>query len=110
VVLPGTSAREVHLLFQDAGPPLEIAELFLYGPDEPEQPAAGQAAAQAALQAARRGDWDEARERYREAARLEPHRASRHAAVARSTWRAQHRRRPDVESLDDGGPELVARR
>jgi hypothetical protein len=110
VVLPGTSAREVRLLFQDAGPPLEIAELFLYGPDEPEQPAAGQAAAEAALQAARRGDWDEARERYREAARLEPHRAARHAAVARSTWRARHRRLLDVESLDDGGPELVARR
>ena len=34
VVLPGTSAREVRLIFQDAGPPLGVIEVFLYGPDE----------------------------------------------------------------------------
>lgn len=110
VVLPGGTARQVRLLFQESGPPLGVAEVFLYGLDEPEHPAAGHGAAEAAFEAARRGDWAEAVTRYREAARLEPGRAAFHAAVARATWRAQQRRRLDVESLDDGGPALVSRR
>jgi hypothetical protein len=111
VVLPAeAAARQVRLLFQEAGPPLGVAEVFLYGPGEAEQPARGRASAESAYDAVRGGDWDEALARYREAARLEPHRASFHAAVARVSWRVPRRRRLDVESLDDGGPAFVARR
>jgi hypothetical protein len=110
VVLPGTVAHEVRLLFQEAGPPLGIVEVFLYGPDEIVRPRAGGAAAERAYRAVRTGDWDEAVAEYAEALRSEPERASYHAALARAEWRARGRRRLDVESLDDGGPELVERR
>jgi hypothetical protein len=110
VVLPGTSASEVRLVFQDAGPPLEVTEVFLYGPDEEARPAAGAVAAESAYAAARRGDWDEAVRLYAEALRAEPDRASYHACLARAEWRAGRRRHLDVESVDDGGAALVQRR
>jgi hypothetical protein len=110
VVLPGTSASEVRLIFQDAGPPLGVVEVFLYGPDEVARPAAGAAAEEDAYSAARRGDWDSAVRLYGDALRAEPDRASYHACLARAEWRARGRRHLDVESLDDGGPPLVERR
>jgi hypothetical protein len=110
VVLPGTRTGEVRLLFQDAGPPLGVFEVFLYGPDEVAVAAGGSAAAESAYAAARRGDWDEAVRLYGEALRAEPDRASYHACLARAQWRAARRRHLDVESLDDGGPALVERR
>jgi len=110
VVLPGSRASEVRLLFQETGPPLGVQEVFLYGPDEAARPLAGSAAAEAALAAARRNDWDEAVRRYGEAVRAEPDRAAYHACLARAQWRAGRRRHLDVESLGDGGPELVGRR
>jgi hypothetical protein len=110
VVLPGTSASEVRLIFQDAGPPLGVIEVFLYGPDEEARPSAGAAPAESAYAAARRGDWDEAVRLYADALRAEPDRASYHACLARAEWRAAHRRHLDVESLDDGGAQLVERR
>ncbi|HEU0107798.1 MAG TPA: hypothetical protein VFT38_16575 [Vicinamibacteria bacterium] len=110
VVLPGTSASEVRLIFQDAGPPLGVGEVFLYGPDEGARPADGAAAAESAYGAARRGSWDEAVRLYGDALRAEPDRASYHACLARAEWRAARRRYLDVESLDDGGAELVERR
>src|SRR6185503_13627535 len=85
VVLPGTRASEVRLIFQDAGPPLGVVEVFLYGPDEVAQPLAG-------------------------AERAEPDRASYFSCLARAEWRAARRRHLDAESLDDGGPALVERR
>src|SRR5213078_1578298 len=60
VVLPGSRAGEVRLLFQETGPPLTVAEVFLFGPDEAAHATAGAATAEAALAAARRGDWDDA--------------------------------------------------
>ena len=110
VVLPGTSASEIRLIFQDAGPPLGVIEVFLYGPDEGARPPTGAAAAESAYLAARRGDWDEAVRLYADALRAEPDRASYHACLARAQWRAAGRRHLDVESLDDGGPSLVERR
>ncbi len=110
VVLPGTSASEVRLIFQDAGPPLGVGEVFLYGPDEGARPADGAAAAESAYGAARRGSWDEAVRLYADALRAEPDRASYHACLARAEWRAARRRHLDVESLDDGGAQLVERR
>jgi hypothetical protein len=110
VVLPGTRIGEVRLLFQDAGPPLGVVEVFLYGPDEVAQPAAGAGAAESAYAAVRRGDWDEAVRLYGDALRAEPDRAAYHSCLARAEWRAAHRRRLDVESLDDGGAALVERR
>ena len=111
VLLPADRpARRVRLLFQDAGPPLGVAEVFLYGPDETPLAPAGLSAAEAAYAAARRGEWESALAGYREAVRAEPHRAAFHAAVVRSAWRAGHRRWLDVESLGDGGPEFVRRR
>jgi hypothetical protein len=110
VVLPGTSASEVRLIFQDAGPPLGVVEVFLYGPDEVARPPAGAGAAEDAYSAARRGDWDSAVRLYGDALRAEPDRASYHACLARAEWRARGRRHLDVESLDDGGPPLVERR
>jgi hypothetical protein len=103
-------AREVRLVFQGAGPPLTVAEVFIYGPDEHERPAAGEDTARRAFEAARAGDWTAAEAAYREAVRLEPDRASHHSAWARAHWRAPRRRWLDVESLDDGGPELVSAR
>jgi hypothetical protein len=100
-------AGEVRLVFQGQGPRLTIAEAFLYGPAEEERPAAGAEAARDALQSARGGRWAEAARLYAQALRLEPDRASHHAAWARARWRAAQRRWLDVESLDDGGPELV---
>ena len=97
---------EVQLAFQGAGPPLVVAEVFAYGPDE--RPSAGRdQTAASAYEAARAGRWDDAQRLYAEAIESEPERASHHAAWARSRWRAAGRRWLDVESLDDGGPELV---
>jgi hypothetical protein len=110
VVLPGSVAREVRLLFQEPGPPLGVVEVFLYGPDEVARPRAGAAAADRAYEAVRAGDWDTAVAAYADALRSEPDRASSHANLARAEWRAHGRRHLDVESLDDGGPELVERR
>ncbi|HXK11575.1 MAG TPA: hypothetical protein VMT70_18165 [Vicinamibacteria bacterium] len=107
VPLGDREAGEVRLVFQGPGPPLSIAEAFVYGPDEDPRPAAGAASARDAYASARAGRWDEAVRLYAEAVRLEPDRASHHAAWARARWRAAHRRWLDVESLDDGGPDLV---
>jgi hypothetical protein len=107
VVLPGTRVSEVRVIFQDPGPPLGVTEVFLYGPDEEARPSAGAFAAESAYAAARGGDWDEAVRLYADALRAEPDRASYHACLARAEWRAGHRRHLDVESLDDGGAELV---
>jgi hypothetical protein len=110
VPLGERAASEVRLVFQGAGPPLAVGEVFLYGPDENEQPRAGAAAAEKGFAAARAGDWTAALAAYAEAVRLEPGRASHHAAWARAHWREPKRRRLDVESLDDGGPDLVEAR
>ena len=107
VPLGDRAAGEVRLVFQGQGPRLTIAEAFLYGPAEEERPAAGAEAARSAFESARTGRWDEAVRFYGQASRLEPDRASHHAAWARARWRAAQRRWLDVESLDDGGPELV---
>ena len=109
-VLPAVEAGEIRLIFQGPGPPLRLFEVFVYGPDEAPQPAPGADAADKALGLARQGDWDGAARLYADAIALEPHRASYHAALARSSWRAAQRRRLDVESLDDGGPALVTAR
>jgi hypothetical protein len=110
IVLPGTVAGELRLIFQGVGPPLGVTEIFVYGPDETPVPASGAAAAERAFAAVRRGDWDEAVRSYAEAVRLEPDRAAYHASLARAEWRVTRRRHLDVESLDDGGPALVERR
>ena len=110
IALGDRTASSVRLIFQDAGPVLRVGEVFLYGPEETAQPRAGDAAAAGALAAARAGDWTGAVAGYAEAVRLEPDRASLHACLLRARWRAQGRRRLDVESLDDGGPALVAPR
>jgi hypothetical protein len=107
VPLGDREADEVRLVFQGPGPRLTIAEAFLYGPGEEARPKAGADSARDALESVRTGRWDEAVRLYGQAARLEPDRASHHAAWARAGWRAAHRRWLDVESLDDGGPELV---
>jgi hypothetical protein len=95
-------AREVRVLFQDAGPPLLVAEVFAYGPDEPLVADTGAGAAEEALAHAREGRWTEAARAYAEAARLAPGRASYHACLARARWRAARRSWLDVESLTDG--------
>jgi hypothetical protein len=46
---------------------------------------------------------------YAAATQAEPHRASYQANLVRARWRAAHRRWLDVESLDDGGGQLVSR-
>lgn len=108
VALPSDRpAAEVRLLFQEAGPPLALGEVFLYGPDEPPLPDAGAAASAQALEHARSGRWGEAASGYSEAVRLAPERASHHACLARARWRATRRVRLDVESLPDGGSDLV---
>ncbi|HEY3120850.1 MAG TPA: hypothetical protein VGL15_09510, partial [Vicinamibacteria bacterium] len=108
LVLPldGRAAGDVELAFLGDGPPLIIREVFAYGPDEAPRAPAGAAAAASALDRFRAGDWSEAARLYAEAVRLEPERASHHAALLRARWRAA-RRRFDVESLDDGGSALV---
>jgi hypothetical protein len=110
VPLRDRSVREVRIIFQDAGPPLAIAEVFVYGPAEGQRPAAGAPAAAQAYEHARAGEWKEAERLYDEASRLDPDRASYHAAAVRAGWRAEHRRRLDVESLGDGGPAIVSPR
>jgi hypothetical protein len=111
IALPADrAAREVRLLYQDAGPPLSVAEVFAYGPDEPSVGDAGGALAEQALAHARAGEWTDAARAYAEAARLAPDRASHHAGLARARWRAARRSRLDVESLTDGGRDLVAPR
>jgi hypothetical protein len=110
VPLGDRSGREVRLIFQGPGPPLSVAEVFLYGPDEGERPPAGAEAARRAFEAARTGDWDAAERGYLEAIRLEPDRSSHHACWARAHWRVPRRRWLDVEGLDDGGPDLVTAR
>ena len=55
------------------------------------------------------GDWGVAAGLYAAAAQAEPHRASYQASLVRARWRAAHRRWLDVESLDDGGPDVVSR-
>jgi hypothetical protein len=107
VPLGDRAAGEVRLLFQGSGPRLRIAEVFLYGPDEEARSRGGQELERAALDLAREGRWDEAVRSYAEALALEPDRASLHADWARARWRAAGRRVLDVESLTDGGPELV---
>jgi hypothetical protein len=104
------AAREVHLLYQDAGPPLSVAEVFAYGPDEASSADGGAEADEQALAHARAGEWAEAVRAYQEAARLAPDRASRHACLARARWRASRRTHLDVESLPDGGGDLVVPR
>ena len=104
------STGEVRLLFQGPGPRLRIAEVFLYGPDEAPRPRGGEPLERAALDLARAGRWDEALRSYAEALAVEPDRASLHADWARARWRANRRRWLDVESLTDGGPELVEAR
>ncbi len=101
---------EVRLTFQGPGPQLVVAEAFVYGPAEVALPRAGEASARDALDSARAGRWDEAVRLYAQAVRLEPERAAHHAAWARARWRASQRRFLDVESLTDGGPELVEAR
>jgi hypothetical protein len=110
VPLGDREAGEVRLAFQGPGPRLAIGEAFLYGPEERERPAAGAEPARDAFESARAGRWDEAVRLYARAIRSEPDRASHHAAWARARWRAAQRRWLDVESLDDGGPELVEAR
>jgi hypothetical protein len=107
IALEDRIASEVRLVFQGPGPALSLAEVFLYGPAEAERPRAGQAAADEAYASARRGRWADAARLYAQAARLEPDRASHHGAWLRASWRASRRAWLDVESLDDGGPELV---
>jgi hypothetical protein len=103
-------ADELRLVFQGPGPRLAVAEVFLYGPGEAALAPAGRASARDAFESARAGRWDEAVRLYAQALRLEPQRASHHAAWARARWRAAQRRVLDVESLTDGGSELVEAR
>jgi hypothetical protein len=110
IPLGGVTAGEVVVVFQGPGPRLVLSEVFAYGPDEPARPRAGEAAAERAFQAARRGAWDAALAAYAEAVAQEPERAGFHAAWARAAWRAPRRRVLDVEGLDDGGPDLVSPR
>jgi hypothetical protein len=107
IPLRDRQAGEVKLLFQGPGPRLAVSEVFLYGPGEDPRPESGAEAAGGAFDSARAGRWDEAVRLYAQAIRLEPDRASYHAAWARAAWRARQRRWLDVESLDDGGPALV---
>jgi hypothetical protein len=108
IVLPDRRASEVKLLFQGAGVPLVVSEVFAYGPEEKVVSPAGEAAAAQALAAAREGRWTDAVARYEEAVRGEPDRAGYHACLVRARWRAGHRQHLDVESLDDGGEALVS--
>jgi hypothetical protein len=110
VPLGDREAEDVRLVFQGPGPRLSIAEAFAYGPDEAETADAGAELASAAYEAVRRGEWDDAVRLYAQAVQAAPERASHHAAWTRARWRAAGRRWLDVESLDDGGPDLVQRR
>ncbi len=110
VTLGDRRADEVRLVFQGPGPRLAVSEAFLYGRDERSVPEGGRVAAGQACERARAGRWDEAVRLYADAVRAEPDRAAYHAAWARARWRAAGRRWLDVESLDDGGPDLVESR
>jgi hypothetical protein len=110
VPLGEREADEVRLAFQGPGPRLAVHEVFLYGPGEDGRAPDGEASARDAFESAREGRWEEAERLYAQAVRLEPGRASHHAAWARARWRAAQRRVLDVESLTDGGPELVEAR
>jgi hypothetical protein len=107
IPLEGRTAGEVRLVFQGAGPPLTLSEVFAYGPDEAPRPAAGAEAARLGYDAVRRGDWATAARFYAQAVRAEPDRAAHHAALARARWREGRRQWLDVEGIDDGGPEVV---
>jgi hypothetical protein len=107
IPLASREASRIRLIFQAAGPPLALSEVFVYGPDEPAREPRGRGLAAAALDRARHGDWEAAARLYSQACDLEPHRASLHAALLRVRWRASRRRWLDVESLDDGGRQLV---
>ncbi|HET9271076.1 MAG TPA: hypothetical protein VFO31_23030, partial [Vicinamibacterales bacterium] len=107
VPLGDRPAGTVRIVFQGAGPPLRVAEVFAYGPDETPRAASGVAAAERGLAAARAGDWPRAQGFYQEAMGLEPDRAALFACRQRTAWRALRMRRVDVEGLDDGGPDLV---
>jgi hypothetical protein len=100
-------AGTLRVVFQGAGPPLRVAEVFAYGPGETPRAASGSAAAERGLAAARAGDWLRALGDYQEAIGEEPDRASLFACRQRAAWRALRRRTIDVEGLDDGGPDLV---
>jgi hypothetical protein len=104
-VLPPVS--EVRIVFQGAGPPLAVSEVFVYGPQETPRPLAGKRSASAALEQARAGHWSEAVRLYEDAVRLEPERSAYHAALMRARWRAERRQHLDVESLDDGGEAVL---
>jgi hypothetical protein len=108
VPLGDRRAEEVRIVFQGAGPPLHVAEVFLYGPDEAARADTSAEAAGRGLSAARAGEWGRASGHYLEAIHLEPERASLFACYLRVAWRVPGRRRLDVEGLDDGGPELIA--
>jgi hypothetical protein len=109
VPLGDRALQEVRVLFQGAGPPLTVAEVFAYGPDEVSRPAAGAESAAEAYAAFRAGEWREAARLYARACDLDPDRVSLHAAALRAGRRAARRAWLDVESLPDGGPALFAR-
>lgn len=110
VALGGRSGDDVRLFFQEAGPPLGVREVFVYGGDEAPRPSSSAAAAARALELARSGDWGAAAAAYAEAVRQDPERASLHACLLRAEWRAARRRWFDVEGISDGGRPLVDRR
>jgi hypothetical protein len=107
VPLGDRSAGTVRLVFQGAGPPLRVAEVFAYGPDETARADSSAEAAARGLAAARAEDWGRALGAYQEAMSLEPERVSLVSCFLRCSWRIPKRQRLDVEGLDDGGPELV---
>ena len=92
VPLGDRAADEVRLIFQDAGRRWLWPRSSSTAPTRRRSRARGRAAARAP--SSRRGpdDWDAAVRLYAEALRLEPHRASHHAALARARWRAGQRR------------------
>jgi hypothetical protein len=110
IPLGDRAASSVRLVFQGPGRVLRVPEVFLYGPDEEPRPRSGDDAAARGLALANSGEWRSALTAYFEAIRLEPERASLHACLLRTAWRAGRRTRLDVESLDDGGPDLVSPR
>ena len=109
VPLGDRNSREVRVIFQGAGPPLTVAEVFVYGPDEASRPAAGAESAAEAYRRFRAGAWRDAARLYAEACDLDPDRVSHHAAALRAGRRAARRGWLDVESLPDGGPALFPR-
>ena len=98
-------------MFQGAGSRLQVAEVFAYGPDEAVQAESGAEAARAAYEAVREGALGRCggAVRRRGPPRAPPGLAPRRvgpgpvAGGGAAAWL-------DVESLDDGGPDLVQRR